>query len=189
MGGGEIGPVDLFGMPVSVLVRGRGRPAHEPCEKKRRRVSMLMALGWKDARIAAVLGISLPTLRKHYFAELKLRAIARDALEARKFELLWEQAEKGNVGAIKRLDEMLRDQDRIEAARRLRLDDDDETDSDGMPGDRSARPADRAGVTGAKTPARPASAAPRGKKEIAVDAAETLLAHDDLLNPERVVRH
>ncbi len=110
------GEIDLFGHKVRPGFGKRGKPPHQPTEKDRNRVKMLLALEWELDRIADVLGISAPTFRKHYLSELKVRAIARDALEARKIEILWGLVEKGNVGAIKKFDELLRliDADRHE---------------------------------------------------------------------------
>ena len=62
---------------------------------------MLVGLGWSNERIAGVMLITLPTLRKHYFSELKIRAVARDRLDARLAMKLWEQVEDGNVGAMR----------------------------------------------------------------------------------------
>jgi hypothetical protein len=73
---------DLFGDPVPANWGERGRPEHIPTQKNRNRVSMLVALGWSVARIAAALFVTQPTLRKHYFSELKYRDVARDRLEA-----------------------------------------------------------------------------------------------------------
>jgi hypothetical protein len=68
---------DLFGEPVPVNWGLRGRPEHIASQQNRNRVSMLVALGWSDKRIAAALFITLPTLRTHYFSELEFRAVAR----------------------------------------------------------------------------------------------------------------
>lgn len=78
---------------------------------------MLVALGWGNPRIANALAISVPTLRKNYFHELKGRLASRDQLEARRFELAWELAEKGNVGALKEFGRLLERNDRMEIER------------------------------------------------------------------------
>jgi hypothetical protein len=75
---------DLFGDPVSANHGGRGRPAHVPTQQNRNLVSMLAARRWPNERIAGVFRITLPTFRKHYFSEMKLRDAARDRLDARK---------------------------------------------------------------------------------------------------------
>ncbi len=109
--------IDLFGNPFEPLDRKRGRPPHEVTEKNRNRVKMLVALGWANPRIANALAVSLPTLRKNYFHELKARDAARDQLEARRLELAWDLAEKGNVGAFKEFGKLLERNDRMEIER------------------------------------------------------------------------
>ncbi|EJL57956.1 hypothetical protein PMI09_00661 [Rhizobium sp. CF122] len=111
--------IDLFGNPVVDTRRGVGRPSHEVTAKTRNRVKMLVALGWANPRIANALAISLPTLRKNYFHELKARDAARDQLDARRLELAWELAEGGNVGAFKEFGRLLERNDRMEVEREL----------------------------------------------------------------------
>lgn len=105
---------DLFGLPVLPPTERRGRPAHVPSNENRNRVNMLLSLGWSNERIAAALSITLPTLRKHYFSELKYRDVARDRLNMRRAELLWKQVEHGNVGAMKEFDRFLEKSDLME---------------------------------------------------------------------------
>ncbi|MBW9113142.1 hypothetical protein JNB88_05705 [Rhizobium cauense] len=111
--------IDLFGNPVVDTRRAVGRPAHEVTSRTRNRVKMLVALGWANPRIANALAISLPTLRKNYFHELKARDAARDQLDARRLELAWELAEGGNVGAFKEFGRLLERNDRMEIEREL----------------------------------------------------------------------
>ncbi len=80
---------------------------------------MLVALGWANPRIAAALGVTLPTLHKYYFYELKQRDVARDRLELRRLELAWELAEGGNVGAFKEFGKLLERNDRMQVEREL----------------------------------------------------------------------
>lgn len=98
---------DLFGDPVPSNWGERGRPEHVPSEQNRKKVSMLLALGWSNARIAAALFITIPTLRKHYFSELRYRATARDRLHAAMALKLWEEAQGGNIGAIREFNRFL----------------------------------------------------------------------------------
>jgi hypothetical protein len=110
---------DLFGMPYVERPTRRGRPAHEVTKKIRNRVSMLVALGWSNPRIAGAIGVTLPTLHKYYFYELRQRDVARDRLEARRLELAWELAESGNVGALKEFGKLVERNDRMEAEREM----------------------------------------------------------------------
>lgn len=93
--------LDLFGEPVPANWGLRGRPEHIATQQNRNRVSMLVALGWSNKRISAALFVTLPTLRKHYFSELKFREVARDRLNATMATKLWELFMSGNVAAGK----------------------------------------------------------------------------------------
>lgn len=93
--------VDLFGDPVPANWGMRGRPEHVVSAQNRAKVNMLLALGWSNKRIAAALFITQPTLRKHYFSELRFRTVARDRLDAAIAMKLWDGVQDGNVGAIK----------------------------------------------------------------------------------------
>lgn len=110
---------DLFGNPWVEKPKRRGRPVHEVSPRNRNRVSMLVALGWANPRIATVLGITLPTLHKYYFYELRQREGARDQLEVRRLELAWEMAEAGNVGALREFGRLLDRSDQMEIERDL----------------------------------------------------------------------
>lgn len=124
----------------------------------------MLAQGKTTMAIANALGLSEPSLRKYYFSELKVRAMARDAMEAEMVMLLWEQAEAGNVGAIKQLQAKL---DRADMERRAAM----------------AAGEDDTEQRDVKAKAR---AVPKGKKELARHAAEDLLSQNPLLNPLRV---
>lgn len=99
---------DLLGDPIPEGHGKRGRPPHRVTEEKRRLVMLLMAHDWSFERIASALSISVPTLRKNYFRELKQKLDARARLEAALYQSLFQEATAGNVAAIdkylKRLD-------------------------------------------------------------------------------------
>ena len=95
------GNLDLLGDPIPEGFGRRGRPQHIPTERNRNKVMMLLAFGWVDDRIARALSITRPTLRKHYFRELRARDEARDRLDAGLAAKLLELAEDGNVSAAK----------------------------------------------------------------------------------------
>src|SRR3546814_14786651 len=73
---------------------------------------MLLGMGWQDPDIARALSISPPTLRKHYFRELRSRDDARLRLRATHLEMVWEPCRAGNVSDLK---EFRRLMDRAEA--------------------------------------------------------------------------
>lgn len=60
--------------------------------------------------MAAALGITMPTLRKYYFRELRVKADARARLDAKAVDALLAQVEAGNASAIallfKRIDRL-----------------------------------------------------------------------------------
>lgn len=74
-----------------------GRPAYKPTEKDRAQVKMLSGMGVISEDIAAVIGISEPTMRKYFSAELKVGFIQANAQVA---QSLYKQAtdkDKPNV--------------------------------------------------------------------------------------------
>lgn len=98
---------DLFGNPVRVGKGQRGRPAFEVTERNRNKVKLLLALGWSNDRIAAAIDASAATLKRYFRAELKVRDMMRDRLDAERLMAVFEMAEKGNVGAHRQFDKML----------------------------------------------------------------------------------
>jgi hypothetical protein len=98
---------DLFGDPVPKNWNGRGRPGHVRTQENRNKVSMLLAFGWNDDRIARALRISVPTLKRYYFLELNFRDEQRDRLDAALASNLWKQVEAGSVSAMKEFQKLL----------------------------------------------------------------------------------
>lgn len=62
-----------------------------------------MAFDKNEEQIAAALGISPPTLRKHYFRELRAKLEARQRLEGKLLASLIGEVDKGNVSAVDKL--------------------------------------------------------------------------------------
>ena len=56
-----------------------GRPPHNPTERDRLQVRTLAAVGVTVADVAKVMGLSIPTLRKHYASELSAGSIEANA--------------------------------------------------------------------------------------------------------------
>lgn len=102
---------DLFGDPVPVNWGKRGRPQHVATQENRNKVSMLLAFGWNNERIARALHITPPSLRKHYFSELRYRDETRDRLDASLAMSLWRQVEAGNVSAMREFRDLLEHND------------------------------------------------------------------------------
>ena len=97
------GEVDLFGDPVIIREAKRGRPEHVRTDRNAQKVALLFALGHEVKDVAAALGITQPTLRKHYFSEVQQRDAMRLKLKAEVMVGLFDQAKAGNVGAMKKL--------------------------------------------------------------------------------------
>lgn len=118
--------VDLFGDALTLPSGRRGRPSHRWSKSNADRVLLGLALGYSDPEIAQGIGVSTPTLRKHYFSELKRRDMQRVRLEFWRVHKLAEQGERGNVGALKELGKIMEGRERSLAARRLRDEDQDD---------------------------------------------------------------
>ena len=95
--------LDLFGMPVRERRQGRGRPEHVWSQENSNKINLLFAMGYDVKDAAAALGITQPTLRKHYFSEVEGRRAAELRLLGLQLSRLNDEAAKGNVAAIKEL--------------------------------------------------------------------------------------
>lgn len=111
---------DLFGNPVRPGAGQKGRPSYVATEKDRNKIKMLLGLGWGNQRVADALDLSLATLKKYFKADLKIRHVMRDRLIARQFEIAMEQANAGNMTALKELDRLIDKNDRIYADRQIK---------------------------------------------------------------------
>lgn len=94
---------DLFGEPVLERSEGRGRPEHRRTRENANKVLLMFALNRTEKQAASAIGVSVPTLRKHYFSECQKRREAALKLEATQLARLNEQAQGGNVTAEKEL--------------------------------------------------------------------------------------
>ena len=111
---------DLFGHPIPEWKGKRGRPPYEANEKDRNKVKLLLALGWSNERIGNAIGRSAATVKRYFRAELKDRDAMRDRLDGRRFEIAMEQANAGNVAALKELGKMIERSDTMLIEARLR---------------------------------------------------------------------
>ncbi|ANM12062.1 hypothetical protein [Rhizobium sp. N324] len=100
--------LDLFGNPYHSAGRGQGRPEHVPTEENIINVMVLLASGMKNGEVAKIVGLSTPTLRKHYFHLLKQRDVMAARLKGRLRTAQIQQGLGGNAaalsGALKMLD-------------------------------------------------------------------------------------
>ena len=97
------GAVDLFGLPVIEREPKLGRPEHVRTPENANKISLLFAMGRTVKDAALALGITQPTLRKHYFHEVEQREAMLVRLEADQLLRLHNQASDGSVPAAKEL--------------------------------------------------------------------------------------
>lgn len=95
--------VDLFGDPILPPQESRGRPEHSWSRENSNKVLLAFARGLSVKEAATAIGVSVPTLRKHYFAEVGKRADARLRMEMTQLARLNAAAEAGKVAAEKEL--------------------------------------------------------------------------------------
>lgn len=135
--------VDLFGDPVVEPREGRGRPEHRWSLENSNKVLLAFARGLSVKDAAIVIGVSVPTLRKVYFAEVAKRQAARLRLEMAQLARLNDAAAAGKVAAEK---ELLKQMERL-------------------------RVRDRSDALASHTSAKPKKEKPVGKKEAQMQAA------------------
>lgn len=108
--------LDLFGDPVPPEHVGRGRPPHVVTDRNRQKVMILLALERDQKDVAAAIGITVPTLKKHYFREMRSRHEARLRLDGALLGALASEAAAGNVAAIKELYKRIERHDQVKLA-------------------------------------------------------------------------
>jgi hypothetical protein len=99
----EIPAPGLWDWTPQPRLRGAGRPEHEPTVETTRRVVSLLALNHSAKEVAVAIGVSVPTLRKKYFSDPRIRA-ARLVLKGELMAALVKSAvDGGNVSANDKL--------------------------------------------------------------------------------------
>lgn len=78
----------------------RGRPRHEPTAKNRLLIVRRVATGVTQFHIAKELGVTVPTLARHYSAELKYGAVQ---FRQQIVDALYDQMGRGKTAAAKAL--------------------------------------------------------------------------------------
>ncbi|MGT2514789.1 hypothetical protein ACVOMT_11625 [Sphingomonas panni] len=137
--------VDLFGDPVLSREEARGRPEHKWTRENSNKVLIAFAMRRSVKEAATAIGVSVPTLRKHYFSEVAKRDAAELRMEMTQLARLNTSAEGGNVAAEK---ELLK---RLEKAR--------------------LRALSQSVASQEPAPQRPQQPARKGKKQQAIEAA------------------
>ena len=108
---------DLLGDPIPDNHGKPGANGHTPTAESINKVRGLLAADVDLKDIALELGITAPTLRKHYFQSGKIKVKdakqrARQELRAKLMLKLDEQVDKGNVSAIKTMKQILDEEDK-----------------------------------------------------------------------------
>jgi hypothetical protein len=99
----EILDHDLFGDPIQPGKDGRGRPEHSWSRENSNKVLIAFACGLSVKDAATAIGVSVPTLRKHYSSEVGKRGAARLRMKLTQLGRLNNAATAGNVAAEKEL--------------------------------------------------------------------------------------
>jgi len=107
--------LSLFGWPVVEPREKAGRPEHEATAENRNKVMMMLAFKMTNAEIGKALGVSQPTLRKHYLQELGQRRAALLQLKATRWSVLYQKAiVEQDTSAIKELGREIDKHDLVE---------------------------------------------------------------------------
>lgn len=111
--------IGLFGWPMPEPREKAGRPEHVATDENRNKIMMLMVFGLSNKEIADAIGISQPTLRKHYLQQLAERRRSRLQLDAIRYGALFEKVKTGDVPAMKELDKLLSRHDQAMLAKKV----------------------------------------------------------------------
>lgn len=102
---------DMLGDPIPEGHGEPGRTGHIATDKNIRKVRCLVVAGMKKPQISKALGISVPTLNKHYFTKQSIRNARLEAVsEMQGLTLLRldQAAQEGSVSAMKEIGKIAR---------------------------------------------------------------------------------
>lgn len=91
---------DLFGNPLASGGRTPGRPEHKPTEENIIYIMVLLSSGMTNKEVAKTIGISVPTLRKHYLHLTRARDVILARLRAKLRTAQIQQGLAGNAAAL-----------------------------------------------------------------------------------------
>ncbi len=103
MADADFSGVDLFGDPIQPRKEGRGRPEHVWTLESSNKVLLAFARRLSVKEAATAIGVSVPTLRKHYSSEVAQREAAALRFEMVQLARLNDGAKAGSVAAEKEL--------------------------------------------------------------------------------------
>lgn len=112
--------LDLFGNPVRSSKGRRGRPPLEISDEDRDAVEAALVKGYTNQHICDVLGISLPSLKRHFRASLQNRDNARERLKLALMAAMARAAiEERKPAAASKLLEMMRQDELHETEKKM----------------------------------------------------------------------
>ena len=91
---------DLFGNPYDTSSRPVGRPEHVPTEELTINIMVLLASGMTNKEVAQTVGLSVPTLKKHYFHLIKQKDVILNRLRAKLRTAQIQQGLAGNASSL-----------------------------------------------------------------------------------------
>lgn len=101
---------DLFGNPISVAGKTRGRPPHTPTEENIINIMVLLAGGMTKREVTKVVGLDVKTFDKYYSHLVKSRDVLLNRLRTKLRTSQIQQGLAGNAaalsGALKMLDSL-----------------------------------------------------------------------------------
>ena len=99
-------PFDLLGNPVPANKGEKARPQHAPTAENLEKIILLLGMGRSEADCSAAIGVSLPTMKKHYFSHPEVQRAKRHASLVLEGELLLRlnrQSQEGKTSATEKL--------------------------------------------------------------------------------------
>ncbi len=99
-------PFDLLGHPVPANKGQKSRPEHAPTAENLEKIILLLGMKRSETDCAAAIGLSLPTMKKHYFSHPEVQRAKRHASLVLEGELLLRlnrQSEAGKTSATEKL--------------------------------------------------------------------------------------
>lgn len=106
----------MFGNPSLPIRDRRGRPIFKKDKENQDFVSVRVAAGWSQKRIAENMGIDEKTLRKHFSRELELGAVF---VEGVILDVLMRRTREGHAPSVRQLREVAVDGRRAEVEREM----------------------------------------------------------------------
>lgn len=99
-------PFDLLGHPVPANKGEKGRPQHAPAPEILEKIILMMGMGRSERECAAAVGLSIDTMKRHYFVHPEVQRAKQHAglvLEGELLLRLNQQSLDGKTSATEKL--------------------------------------------------------------------------------------